>query len=113
MTERYLNVIEDQTYNLTMGDAGFLFHFYAFRGLMYFDVKQDDEYLLAGKRVMANRWLLPTYMTGDNGNLRFETYKSDGEDYVWWEGFNEKFRLVSYTEEEIAEMDAEATGGGE
>ena len=43
------------------------------------------------------------------GNIRFETYQSDGNDYVWWEGFNTKFRLTAYTEDEIKEMETAST----
>ena len=75
---------------------------------MYADISQDTTQIANGKRMIPNKWLLPNYVAEGAGNIRFETYKSDGEDYVWWEGFNVKFRLCSYTAEEIAELEAEA-----
>ena len=105
MTERYLDITEDQDTTLSIGNRSWHFHFYPFRSLMYVDVTRNGEYILAGKRLMANRWILPNYVAEGHGNLRFETYVSDGDEYVWWEGFNEKFRLVSYTDKEIKEMD--------
>ena len=62
---------------------------------MYVDISQNTYSIVSGKRVMANQWLLPNYVAEGIGNLRFETYKADGDDYVWYEGFNTKFRLVS------------------
>lgn len=109
MTERYLADVEEQDADFSIGSRSWHFHFYPFRGLMYVDIKRNGEYVLAGKRLMANRWILPNYVAEGYGNLRFETYASDGDDYVWWEGFNVKFRLVSYTDEEIKELEAAAS----
>lgn len=106
MTQRYLSINEDQSLSITLGSTMFFFHFYPFRKLMYMDIKQDNEYLVAGKRVMANQWLIPIYMGEDVGNVRFETYTADGDDYVWWEDFNKKFRLMLYSSNEIKEMEA-------
>lgn len=107
MTQRYLNVEEEQTVNYTIGGRSFLFRFYGFRDIMYMDVKEGETNIMAGKRVMANRWILPSYIAEGYGNLRFETYASDANDYVWWEGFNTKFRLVSYTDAELKNMEKE------
>lgn len=111
MTERHIANVEDQTTYLSINGKSFSFRFYAFRGLMYVDITRNDENLVTGKRVMANRWLLPEYIATGIGNIRFETYKADGDDYVWYEGFNTKFRLVSYRENEIEEMEAESAEG--
>ena len=70
---------------------------------MYADVRIGNQYVVAGKRVMANQWILPLYVTA-GGNFRIETYAADRDDYVWYEGFNTKFRLVVYSGEEMAEM---------
>ena len=53
---------------------------------------------------MANEWLLPNYVAEGIGNIRFETYAADKDDYVWFEGFNSKFRLVSYNADEIGAL---------
>lgn len=111
MTERHIANVEDQTTYLSINGKSFSFRFYAFRGLMYVDITRNDENLVIGKRVIANRWLLPEYIATGIGNIRFETYKADGDDYVWYEGFNTKFRLVSYREKEIEEMEAESAEG--
>lgn len=105
MTQRYIENVEDQTVNLSINGTSFVFHFFAFRSLMYVDISQNSNSIVNGKRVMANQWLLPNYVAEGIGNLRFETYKADGDDYVWYEGFNAKFRLVSYTDEEIKKME--------
>ena len=105
-TQRYLTITEEQTATFTIGSKTFSFHFYPFRGLMYADISEGESQIANGKRVMPNAWLLPNYVAEGVGNIRFETYKSDGDDYVWWEGFNVKFRLCSYTAEELEELEA-------
>ena len=106
-TQRFIQTIEDQTITLAVNGKSFSFHFFAFRGLMYVDVKRRGEFILAAKRVMANQWILPNYIAEGIGNIRFETYASDGDDYVWYDGFNVKFRLVSYTDAQIKQIEAE------
>jgi hypothetical protein len=106
MTDRYLNTEEEQETTISMGGRSFRIRFYPFRNLMYMDLSDGEESVFNGKRVMANQWILPNYIAEDVGNMRFETYASDSEDYVWWAGFNTKFRLVSYTPDEIAEIEA-------
>ena len=107
MTERYLDNVEDQEQTFTIRNASFRFRFFVFRNLMYMDINMRGEPIVRGKRVMANRWLIPEYYGEGIGNIRFETYKADSEDYVWYKDFNTKFRLVSYTAAEIAEMQEE------
>jgi hypothetical protein len=106
MTQRYIERVEDQTVSFSISGKTFMFHFFAFRGLMYVDVSRQGEYLIRAKRIMPNRWLIPEYMTNSIGNIRFETYKADEEDYVWYEEFNTKFRLMSYRASEIADLEA-------
>lgn len=106
-TQRYIQAIEDQMVNLAINGRSFNFHIFAFRGLMYIDVSRKGVAIYNGKRVMANQWILPPYIAEGIGNIRFETYDSDGTDYVWWEGFNQKFRLVTYTDAEIKNMGKE------
>lgn len=106
MTQRYIEKEEDQTVSLSINGRTFTFHFFAFRGLMYVDISRQGNYLVRAKRIMPNRWLIPEYMTNSIGNIRFETYKADEEDYVWYEEFNTKFRLVSYRANEIAALEA-------
>ena len=105
MTQRYIANTEDQTISLSINGRSFMFRFFAFRGLMYVDISQRDSYIVTGKRVLTNRWLLPEYIANEIGNIRFETYKADEDEYVWYEGFNTKFRLVSYKATELEEMD--------
>ena len=106
-TQRFIQTIEDQVVNLAINGRTFNFHFYPFRGLMYMDVTRKGTPIYSGKRVMANQWLISHYIAEGIGNIRFETYAADDEEYVWWEGFNNKFRLVSYTDEEIKQMEEE------
>lgn len=106
MTQRYLDKVEDQTAYYMLGRQSFSFRFYPFRGLMYMDIARGDVDIVNGKRVLPNRWLLPEYVAMEVGNLRFETYVADGDDYVWWEDFNTKFRLMDYTADEFAEVRA-------
>lgn len=108
MTERYIATTEDQTTVLSINGKSFTFRFFAFRGLMYVDISRNDVKIVTGKRIMANRWLIPEYIATGIGNIRFETYKADGDDYVWYEEFNTKFRLVSYKASEIEEMEAKS-----
>lgn len=107
MTQRYLEVIEEQTTSLSINGKSFTFHFFAFRNLMYVDISRNGENIVISKRVMPNKWLIPEYVATGIGNIRFETYKADEDDYVWWEGFNTKFRLVSYKADEIKELETE------
>ena len=112
-TQRFIQTIADQTTTLAINGRSFNFHLFAFRGLMYIDISRRGEAIVTGKRVMANQWILPNYVAEGMGNIRFETYASDGDDYVWYEGFNTKFRLVSYTDAQIKEMEAEEASADE
>lgn len=107
MTQRFLEVVEEQTTTLSINGKSFSFHFFAFRNLMYVDISRNGEYIVISKRIMPNKWLIPEYMATGIGNIRFETYKADSDDYVWWEGFNTKFRLVSYRGDEIEELESD------
>ena len=109
MTQRFIANIEDQTTSLSINGKTFMFRFFAFRGLMYVDISRNGQDIVLAKKVMPNRWLIPEYMATGIGNIRFETYKADENDYVWYEGFNTKFRLVSYKAEEIEEMESGET----
>lgn len=111
MTERYIATTEDQTTILSINGKSFTFRFFAFRGLMYVDISRNNVNIVTGKRIMANRWLIPEYIATGIGNIRFETYKADRDDYVWYEEFNTKFRLVSYKASEIEEMEAKSVEG--
>lgn len=111
MTQRHIANVEDQTTYLSINGKSFSFRFFAFRGLMYVDVTHQDVKVVTGKRVMANRWILPEYVATGIGNIRFETYRADEDEYVWYEGFNTKFRLVSYRANEIEEMESESAEG--
>ena len=104
MKQVNLKTEETQTVRITLGGRNYGLRIYPFRGLMYADVTRNKEYVLAGKRIMANQWVLPLYYTAGKGNFRFETYIADRNSYVWYEDFNSKFRLVIYDGEEIAEM---------
>ena len=106
MQQQYLSVSEEQTVYVRLGGRTYKVRFYPFRELMYMDIILDEEYVVAGQRVIPNQWLIPEYLTGEYGNFRFETYEADGDDYVWWEGFNVKFRLCCYSEAEVEEINA-------
>lgn len=106
MVQQELLIQAEQEGYIGCNGTQIMFRLFAFRGIMYMDITIGDEAIVLARRVIPNQWLLPNYVAQGMGNIRFETYKSDGNDYVWWEGFNTKYRLTSYTEEEIAEMEA-------
>lgn len=107
MIEEWLLNEEEQNQTIPIGERVYSIRLYAFRSLMYIDIKRDDIDIITGKRVMTNAWLLPSYEAADNGNMRFETYSADKNSYVWWEDFNNKFRLCAYGADEITEMEKE------
>ena len=106
-TQRFIQEIEEQEISLAINGRTFHFRFFPFRSLMYVDISRRGEAIYNAKRIISNKWLLPNYVAEGIGNIRFETYASDGDDYVWWDGFNTKFRLVSYTDDEIKAMEEE------
>ena len=105
MEQIYIEVQEEQTTSVSVNGMSYTLRFYPFRDLMYMDLTQNDIDIIMGKRVISNKWLIPSYVAEGTGNIRFEAYKADGDDYVWWEGFNTKFRLMVYTDEEIKELE--------
>ena len=109
MYQQYIEVADEQTVYLALSLVALQVRLYAFRGIMYMDLSSGDDYIFAGKRVIQNTWLLPSFMTEQYGNIRFESYKADGDDYVWWDGFNEKFRLMVYTPDEVKAMEKQET----
>lgn len=96
---------EEVSVSVMAGNRDYYVRFYTFRDLTYCDISYGDNIVVAGKRVMANQWLLPLYMTGEGGNFRFETYEADKDEYVHHSGFDSKFRFCSYSAEEIDEME--------
>jgi hypothetical protein len=106
MVQQELLIQAEQNGYIGCNGTQIMFRLFAFRGIMYMDITIADEAIVLAKRVIPNQWLLPHFVAQGLGNIRFETYKSDGEEYVWWEGFNTKYRLTAYTEEEIAEIES-------
>lgn len=100
----YIPKGDDVTVWVTLERQTFKLRIYLFRGLTYADISTDAGYVVVGLRVIQNQWLIPSYMSG-GGNFRFESYKSDEDDYVEPSGFNTKFRLMSYTSEEITKLE--------
>lgn len=94
---------ESQTIRIAIGGRPYTFRFYPFRSLMYVDIMRYKDYLVAGKRIISGEWLIPPYMSNEDGNARFETWAPDRESYVWYEGFNTKFRFMVYGAEEMEE----------
>lgn len=94
---------KDQSVWITLKDTTCLLRIYEFGDLVFVDVKVDDDYVLAGHRVMCNSWILPAYVAVDRGNIRFEAYAPDANEYVSVSGFNDKFRLAYYLSDEIEE----------
>lgn len=106
MGQRNLVVTSEQTARISLGGQSIALHFFPFRELMYVDISIGSQSIVYGKRVLPNQWLLPNYVAEGRGNMRFETYASDGQDYVWWEGFNKKFRFCAYNVKELAELES-------
>lgn len=107
------NTNEEQFVYATLSSRPYTFRFYMFRGLLYVDITSRGENLAVGQRVMANQWLIPNYMANHYGNVRFETYAADADEYITPAGFNLKFRLRGYSAKEIAAMEAAAEEGAE
>lgn len=105
MEDQYLIATEEQSVYVSIGERIYEVRIYPFRELMYCDITEGTEYVLAGRRIICNEWLLPDYVAGGDGNFRFETYDPDIEDYPWWEGFGAKFVLRAYSADEIAQME--------
>lgn len=101
MEEYEISQTEEQSLNIGLANEIFNLRLYAFRDLMYADVTMGEEYLVCGKRLIAGEWIIPPYYAKPYGNFRFESYESDSDEYVWYTGFNTKFRLVAYTAEEV------------
>jgi hypothetical protein len=110
MTQKNIQKIEEQRVTVSINGRMFNFRFFAFRNLMYVDISRNGEDIVLGKRVIANQWLLPNYVAEGIGNIRFDTYASDGDDYVWYDDFNVKFRLTTYTDEEVKELEGNEAG---
>ena len=108
MIQQTIQNREEQTVHFLSGNRTYRLNLYEFRGLMYMDCLRGEDYIFAGRRVMANQWILPRYVAEGESNIRFETYKADEDEYVNWEGFNTKFRLMIYSSDEIAEMEKES-----
>ena len=106
MTQITLKKEETQDVRIPIGSSVYNVHIFPFRNLMYIDIMRDGEYVVAGKRVMSNQWLIPHYIKKIGGNFRFEAYESDSDDYVWYTGFNTKFRLTVYNASEIDGMNS-------
>lgn len=68
--------------------------------ITYFALQIGDEYLCPFVPVFANQKILPyPYMASElNGNFFFET---DGEEYPYYENFNDTCKLVFITLDEI------------
>lgn len=93
--------IDDLSTIISLGNGTYTLRLYAFRELIYADVLENDKYVVSGKRVMLGEWIIPPYLVQGRGNIRFEAYAADSDDYVWYTGYNTKFRLVGYTAKEI------------
>lgn len=97
----YVPETQDATVWIQLGNQNYRIRLYEFRGLTYADVSTLDNGVINGHRVMTNEWILPKYLQGGNGNFRFEAYEPDAADYVHYTGYNTKFRLEAYTEDEM------------
>lgn len=77
------------------------FRFHVFHDIMYASVYVENEPVVLGQRCVQNLWLIPSGHVPEKGNFRFEV---NGEDYPWWENFNNGSNLIYYTAKEISEM---------
>lgn len=105
MTQISLSNLDDQQIYFTMSGIQLVIRLFVFRNQMYIDINYDNTDVVLGKRVLSNKWLLPSYIAANNGNFRFETYKSEREDYITPDGFNTKYRFMSYSATEINQME--------
>lgn len=78
------------------------FRLHVFREMMYATIYADNELVISGQRCVNNAWLIPDGYMPEKGNFRFEV---NGENYPWWENFNESTNLVYYTADEISRME--------
>lgn len=100
MTIIILNKASEQVIYITVGAKVYQLRIYAFRELMYYDIAEGETNIASGQRVMANIWLLPNNIGIKNGNIRFESNAADRDDYIWWEKFNDSYRLMAYNQAE-------------
>lgn len=92
---------ENVEFDCIAEDTLYRFRLHVFRDMMYASIYADNEPIILGQRCVQNLWLIPRGLVPDKGNFRFEV---NGEDYPWWEDFNNGTKLVYYTRDEIAEM---------
>lgn len=100
-----LSKVDDQSTWIRVGGETYSLRLYEFRGMMYYDVKKNDEYIIAGNRVLPWSWMLPYEFIAQAGNFRFESGRNDRKEYPWYERFNDMFWLVYYTNDEIASLE--------
>ena len=104
--EQYLVKKARQTVWITIKSTTFEISLFPINSVMYISVRTSpNDVIVASRRIVANEWLLPSYKVISSGNFRFEVYSADADEYVWYDGFNDKFRFCWYTNEEIAEME--------
>lgn len=77
------------------------FRLHVFRDMMYATIYADNELVIAGQRCVNNAWLIPYGYMPDRGNFRFEV---NGDEYPWWENFNDGTNLIYYTADDIIRM---------
>lgn len=102
MEKHELLKAEDQTTFVQVGFEVYYLRLFAFRGLMYYDLKKElsDEYLCCGRRVILNSWLIPPCVS-PLGNMKFEATKYAELEYPWYENFGDEFSLMVYANDEI------------
>lgn len=82
-------------------DILYRFRLHVFRDMMYASVYADNELVVAGQKCVSNAWIVPEGYMPEKGNFMFLV---NGEDYPWWENFNNGVNLVYYTADEVSEM---------
>lgn len=92
---------ENVEFDCIAEDVLYRFRLHVFRDMMYASIYADNEPIALGQRCVQNAWLIPSGLVPEKGNFRFEV---NGENYPWWEDFNNGTKLVYYTRDEIAEM---------
>lgn len=103
MTQITLAQVEDQTVHIVLGKVIYFVRLWAFREMMYADISHGGERIVSSLRILPNTWIIPFKYMADGGNFRFETNQADKNEYPFYTGFNTKFKLCTYTNNEMVQ----------
>ena len=93
----------NQSFWIQIDSIEYEFRLHTFRNVLYCSIAANGTLLVAGIKCINNSWLLPYKHLATGGNFRFE---NSYDDYVDPDYFGDITRLVYYSPEDIAELEA-------